>query len=471
MILASRKKIDFLKFQPQNKNYYEIYQVARKGNLCSYVTDYQYVFKFRTCNRLKDATTYLSGLFITERGKRNIERMVEQNGSNYQSQQHFITNSPWSAKEAMKVVAKKTNKALGSPIQQVLSFDESSNKKAGRNSVAVSRQHNGNLGKIENSQTGVYASLSKGDKVGLINCRLFLPAEWVNDPHRCRKAGMPAADIVHKTKPELAIEMLKELIEDGLQFGWITADGLYGQSYEFCKAIDEQKKDFVVDVHKDQHVYIEQPEIYMPQRKGSSGRKPTKRVANTQSIRVDAYLKTLASSDFTGVKIRKGTKGWLKNKAHKKRVWVWDHQENQARERTLIITKGKEVKYNLSNINVEDKTTKEFVFMQSQRHFIERAFEDGKGEPGLVDYQIRKYQSWYHHQALVMMAMNHVLITKIEYSNTLPLLSVRDVRLQIIQLLKFQGVYIEKEIDQMLTRHKQKYRDIKRYYKNEKYFD
>ncbi len=371
----------------------------------------------------------------------------------------------------MKIVAKKTNDALGDYHNQALNFDENSNKKAGDKSVAVSRQYNGNLGKVDNSQTGVYASLNNGNKVGLVNCRLFLPEEWTNDSKRALAAGIPKIEMVFKTKPQLAIEMLKEMIEDGIQFGWISADGLYGQSYEFCKAIDELEKNFNVFVHKDQRVYLEQPEIYLPQRNGRQGRKPTKLATDAPIIEVQEYKETLIESDYTEEKVRKGTKGWLIVKAHKKQVWVWDHEENQARERTLIITKGKDVKYALSNIAVEEKTTQEFVYMLSQRHFIERAFEDGKGELGMSDYQVRKYQSWYHHQALVMMAMNYVLITKITHVGNLPLLSVRDVRLQLIEMLKSQGVQMEKEIDQMLIRHKQKYRDIKRHYKNENYFD
>ena len=137
----------------------------------------------------------MRGLFGTEMSKRNIERMVEHSGTDYHSQQHFITNSPWDAFEAMKIVAKKTNEALGDKNDQVLNFDESSDKKAGNKSVGVSRQYNGNLGKIENSQTGVFASLNKGDKVCLINGRLFLPSEWVDDPQRSRKAGIPLNNI------------------------------------------------------------------------------------------------------------------------------------------------------------------------------------------------------------------------------------------------------------------------------------
>ncbi|MCA4898540.1 MAG: hypothetical protein ACK5QG_04865, partial [Bacteroidota bacterium] len=47
------------------------------------------------------AIHYLQGLFQSERDKRNIERMVEQTDSNYQSQQQFISDSPWSSEELM----------------------------------------------------------------------------------------------------------------------------------------------------------------------------------------------------------------------------------------------------------------------------------------------------------------------------------------------------------------------------------
>ena len=285
------------------------------------------------------------------------------------------------------------------------------------------------------------------------------------------EAGIPIEDIVYKTKPELAIELLDEIIANDIKFGWITADGLYGQSYEFCKAIDERRLKFIVDIHKNQHVYLEEPQIFIPERKSNKGRKPSRKVINQESIEVQAYMKTLTNSSFLKIKVRKGTKGWVKVKAHKKQVWVWDHQEDQARQRTLIITKGGDVKYMLSNDIDEKKRLQDYVFMGSQRYFIERAFGDGKGELGLGDYQIRKYRSWYHHQALIMMAMNYVLETKIKYKSPLPLLSVRDVRMQIIAELKHQGVHIEKEIDQMLTRHKIRYKDIMRYYKNEDYFD
>ncbi|MCC7444713.1 MAG: hypothetical protein IT263_07765, partial [Saprospiraceae bacterium] len=97
---------------------------------------------------------------------------------------------------------------------------------------------------------------------------------------------------------------------------------------------------------------------------------------------------------------------------------------------------------------------------------IERSFRDNIGELGMADYQVRKYNSWYHHMALVMMAMHFILKKWLEKKEDIPLLSARDVRLQTIALLLSQGVTMEEEITQMLHRYIQRKRDIQRHLKN-----
>lgn len=416
---------------------------------------------------MSQALAYFTGLFAAERNKRNIERMSEKTQSDYQSQQHFITDSPWSASDVMEIVGRKLQKRLGSVEDQAYSIDESSNRKSGKHSVGVSSQYNGNLGKVENSQTGVYASLSKGNRVGLINARLFLPDEWVEDTKRCKKAGIPQQDIVKKTKVELALEMIDEDRSRGIQFGWVNADALYGNSSLFCNSIEDMGENFVVDIHRDKQVYLNNPAPHLPERTSKRGRKPTRKVTDETPVEVQKYCETLTDKDFSKVKIRKGTKGWVKGSVHIKRVWVWDGKEEHGRERTLIIRKaqGKQAaKYAMSNFKVTQKSPREFAFMQSQRFWIERAFEDCKGELGMADYQVRKYRAWYHHQALFMMAYDYVNYTKEKQKQQLPLLSVRDVRLLIIAYLTQSQVKMEKEISDLLKRHKQRITDIMRYY-------
>ena len=91
--------------------------------------------------------------------KSNVERMIERiPDSNYQQLQHFISESEWDAKAVMRDVARNTNRSLEFlKGDKGLILDESGNEKAGAKSVGVARQYIGKVGKVCNSQVGVYA--------------------------------------------------------------------------------------------------------------------------------------------------------------------------------------------------------------------------------------------------------------------------------------------------------------------------
>ena len=42
--------------------------------------------------------------------------------------------------------------------------------------------------------------------------------------------------------------------------------------------------------------------------------------------------------------------------------------------------------------------------IQAQRFFIEHNFHEAKSECGMADYQVRRWDAWHHHMALVMLA-------------------------------------------------------------------
>jgi SRSO17 transposase len=69
--------------------------------------------------------------------------------------------------------------------------DETSFVKKGNASVGVQRQYCGRLGKLENCQVGVFGCMGREERGTLIDYRLFLPQEWVEDPERCAKAKVP----------------------------------------------------------------------------------------------------------------------------------------------------------------------------------------------------------------------------------------------------------------------------------------
>ncbi|MBK8965629.1 MAG: transposase [Lewinellaceae bacterium] len=61
----------------------------------------------------------------------------------------------------------------------------------------------------------------------MVNTRLYLPKEWTEDKKRCDKAGIPLQDQEFKTKPKLALEMLKEA-QGVIEYDWVGGDAVCG---------------------------------------------------------------------------------------------------------------------------------------------------------------------------------------------------------------------------------------------------
>lgn len=118
---------------------------------------------------------------------------------------------------------------------------KAANEKAGVKSVGVARQYIGNVGKVCNAQVGVYAGLSRGDKVALVRARLYLPKSWTGDKKRMTRAGVPPKEQKYRIKPELAIEMVEQL-EGVVGHHWVGGDTVYGNSPFPASGIARERK-------------------------------------------------------------------------------------------------------------------------------------------------------------------------------------------------------------------------------------
>ena len=107
------------------------------------------------------------------------------------------------------------------------------------------------------------------------------------------------------------------------------------------------------------------------------------------------------------IRIRKSTEGFLEVKFTAIRVWRMDKNVHEPRPVWLLIRKdldGSNVKYSLCNASVLCSWSK-LARMQSERYWIERAFQDAINLAGMADYQVRNWNAWNHHMALVLLAM------------------------------------------------------------------
>ena len=87
---------------------------------------------------------------------------------------------------------------------------------------------------------------------------------------------------------------------------------------------------------------------------------------------------------------------------------------------------GTKLKFCLANAKPQ-ASLRRLAEMQVARHFVERAFEDAKGACGMADYQVRGWQAWHHHMALVMVALMFLAKERLANRDTADLLSCNDL--------------------------------------------
>jgi SRSO17 transposase len=96
------------------------------------------------------------------------------------------------------------------------------------------------VGKIANSQIGVFLAYANRSGAVLLDRELYLPKAWEKDPERCQQADIPEERRMTITKPMLAKHMLERAYARGIQAGWVTGDRVYGGDYKLRSWLEER---------------------------------------------------------------------------------------------------------------------------------------------------------------------------------------------------------------------------------------
>jgi SRSO17 transposase len=390
-------------------------------------------------------------------------------GTKYQSLHHFTTYSPWDHRPVIDQVALDADILLGGSPDSALIIDESSLPKKGKKSVGVARQWCGRLGKVDNCQVGVYASLVLGSSATITDYRLYLPQEWTDDHKRCKSAGVPD-DITFKSKSQLALDIVHHARSLGMRYAWVGADGGYGKEPQFLKTLDDEGEQFIVDVHKDQSIYLEDPCPYIPEKQAVKGRHPSLYKTDTPKLAVAKWASEQPEDAWQRIATRDSTKGRLQVDILTRRVWVWLDKKQCVRQWHLVVRREcdsqQTLKYSLSNAPAEISPER-LAYMQGQRFFVERSFQDAKETAGMDHYQVRGWLAWHHHMAMVMMSTLFLLETRMEQKETHPLLSCPDIAKLLAHFLPRRDITHEEVFRQMNVRHQQRQASIDSAYKRQ----
>ena len=114
--------------------------------------------------------------------RKSIEPMAARLGVDPQRLQQFVTDSPWDEEQVWRVVRQEVIPHF-EPIEAWI-VDETGWLKQGKDSVGVSHQYCGAVGKQGNCQVSVELVVSSGCVAAPIGGRLYLPQSWAEKPER-----------------------------------------------------------------------------------------------------------------------------------------------------------------------------------------------------------------------------------------------------------------------------------------------
>jgi SRSO17 transposase len=149
--------------------------------------------------------------------------------------QRLLSRAVWDASAAMRVVRRFAVAGLDQAARgggrrglAVGAIDETSQVKQGERTAGVKRHYLGCAGKVANGITTVHLAYAReGAGHALIAARQWVPREHLDDPVKRRVMRLPP-DLVFRTKGQLAIDLLAEVLADGIGLDFACGDEVYG---------------------------------------------------------------------------------------------------------------------------------------------------------------------------------------------------------------------------------------------------
>jgi SRSO17 transposase len=325
------------------------------------------------------AIDYLQGL-LSPVERKNGWQLAEHLGQvNPYRFQHLLDRALWDADAVRDELRHYVREHLGN-AQGVLVVDETGFLKKGTHSVGVQRQYSGTAGRVENCQIGVFLTYAAPQGHTFLDRALYLPQEWADDALRREQACVPE-DVVFATKPQLAQEMLKRALDEGVPAAWVTADSVYGDNPGLRAFLEERGQAYVMAISSDER---------LPLWEGG--------------IRALTLANRLPASAWQPLSAGEGAKG--------PRLYEWAYQPLDAPEKSgwsrgLLVRRSLAAPTDLAYYHVfapENTPLLTLVEVAGTRWTVECCFESAKSEVGLDHYEVRRWHGWYRHITLSLWA-------------------------------------------------------------------
>jgi SRSO17 transposase len=338
--------------------------------------------RFGRAEPRRRARAYMRGLLAPIERKNGWQLAEAVGDATPDGVQEFLSRVHWDADAVRDDLQAYVVQHLSDP-DGVLVLDETGFLKKGKKSAGVQRQYSGTAGRIENCQIGVFLGYAARHGQALIDRALYLPADWAKDEQRRREARIPA-DIAFTTKPKIGLAMLERARQAGIRFAWITGDSVYGADHTIRRWAERHRRGYVLTVTSKQ---------YLAQRP------------------VTSWIKCLPRKAWQRLSAGDGAKG--------PRLYDWTYIPYSGAapgfQSALLVRRSiadpTELTFYLTHAPKGTSLDK-LVRVAGLRWPIESLFEQGKGEVGLDQYEVRSWVGWHRHITLSMFALAYLTVVR-----------------------------------------------------------
>lgn len=346
--------------------------------------------RFRRPEVRARARRYLDGL-LAQVERKNGWQLAEALGEHTpDGVQRLLNAAHWDADAVRDDLQRYVVTHLGD-ADAVLVVDETGFLKKGTKSAGVARQYSGTAGRIENCQIGVFLHYAAPHGQAFLDRALYLPKAWTADAERRREAGIPET-VPFATKGELARAMLARAFAAAIPARWVVADEVYGNDGALRRWLHAQERAYVLGVARSHMIW--------------SGETWTQE-------RVEAAIGALPADAWQRLAVGEGSKG--------PRIYDWvtihlpfDSPEGWAQgvlaRRSL--SDPEEIAY-YRVFAPEGTSVGELAQVAGTRWTIEIGFERAKGEVGLDEYEVRRWDAWHRHITLALLADAYLAVARL----------------------------------------------------------
>jgi SRSO17 transposase len=343
--------------------------------------------RFRRSEVRERVGRYLAGLLERVERKNGWQLAEHLGEAGPHGVQRLLNAARWDAGAVRDDLRAYVSDQLGDP-DGVLIVDETGFLKKGTKSVGVQRQYSGTAGRIENCQVGVFLGYAGPAGRAFLDRELYLPKEWAADDGRRREAGVPA-DVAFATKPGLARRMLERAFAAEVPAAWVAGDEVYGDASDLRRWLEAREASYVLAVSRSHMIW----QVGQQQRAADL----------IAAVPPAAWVALSAGAGSQGERLYDWT-------------WIRLPYESAAGLAHWLVARRSlgdpsEVAYYRA-FGPADTTLATLARVAGMRWAIEENFEDAKGMVGLDQYEVRKWDAWYRHVTLALLAHAYLAETR-----------------------------------------------------------